>query len=157
VNTRYRSTVRRISTQEVAERAGVDLDYLSRLVDLGLVVPDADGTFSEGDARRARLYRGLERAGLPTEPMIEAVERGALSFAFLDLPVYTIASPVSAARRSGRSPPGKVSRQSVSKTCPRAVLENPVPVLAADPGDTETHFYQRVRECRRGDLNPHPL
>lgn len=82
------SSVRRISTQEVAERAGVDLDYLCRLVDLGLVVPDEDGTFSEGDARRARLYRGLERAGLPTEPMIEALERGALSFAFLDLPVY---------------------------------------------------------------------
>jgi adenylate cyclase len=82
------SSVRRISTQEVAERAGVDLDYLSRLVDLGLVVPDGDGTLSEGDARRARLYRGLERAGLPTEPMIEALERGELSFAFLDLPVY---------------------------------------------------------------------
>ncbi|HET6792520.1 MAG TPA: adenylate/guanylate cyclase domain-containing protein [Actinomycetota bacterium] len=80
--------MRRISTQEVAERAGVDLDYLCRLVDLGLVAPDEDGTFSEGDARRARLYRGLERAGLPTEPMIEALERGALSFAFLDLPVY---------------------------------------------------------------------
>jgi adenylate cyclase len=88
VSTRYRATVRRISTQEVAERAGVDLEYVSRLVNLGLVVPDGDGTFSEGDARRARLYRGLERAGLPTEPMIEALERGALSFAFLDLPVY---------------------------------------------------------------------
>jgi adenylate cyclase len=88
MNTRYRSTVRRISRQEVAERAGVDLDYLSRLVDLGLVVPESDGTFSEGDARRARLSRSLELAGLPTEPMIEALERGALSFAFLDLPVY---------------------------------------------------------------------
>jgi adenylate cyclase len=74
--------------QEVAERAGVDIDYLGRLVDLGLVVPDEDGTFSEGDARRARLYRGLERAGLPTEAMIAALERGELSFAFLDLPVY---------------------------------------------------------------------
>jgi hypothetical protein len=62
VSTRYRATARRISTQEVAERAGVDLDYVSRLVNLGLVVPDGDGTFSEGDARRARLYLGLERA-----------------------------------------------------------------------------------------------
>jgi hypothetical protein len=87
-STEYRATVRRISTQEVAERAGVDLDYVGRLVDLGLLVPDGDGTFSEGDARRARLYRGLERAGLPTEAMIAALERGELSFAFLDLPVY---------------------------------------------------------------------
>jgi hypothetical protein len=61
---------------------------VGRLVDLGLLVPDGDGTFSEGDARRARLYRGLDRAGLPTEAMIAAHERGELSFAFLDLPVY---------------------------------------------------------------------
>ena len=88
MSTEYRATVRRMSTQEVAERAGVDLGYVGRLVDLGLVVPDGDGTFSEGDARRARLYRGLERAGLPTEAMVEALERGELSFAFLDLPVY---------------------------------------------------------------------
>ncbi len=52
------------------------------------MVPDADGTFSEGDARRARLYRGLERAGLPIETTIEALERGEVSFAFLDRPLY---------------------------------------------------------------------
>jgi hypothetical protein len=63
--------MRKISTREVAERAEVDLDYVSRLVDLDLVVPEGDDTFSEGDARRARLYRDLERAGLSTEAMID--------------------------------------------------------------------------------------
>src|SRR6266576_1131400 len=77
-----------ISEQEVAERAGVGHDYVAELVGLGVLAPAADGTFSEGDARRARLYRGLERAGLPMDALVQALEHGDLSFAFLDLPVY---------------------------------------------------------------------
>jgi adenylate cyclase len=41
-----------------------------------------------GHARRARLYGSLERAGLPLDPLVESLEHGELSFAFLDLPVY---------------------------------------------------------------------
>ena len=78
----------RISKAEVAERAGVDLDYVARLVDAGVLAPDADGTFTDGDARRARLYQGLERAGLPIDALVQATERGELSFEFLDHPVY---------------------------------------------------------------------
>jgi adenylate cyclase len=73
---------------EVAERAGVDLGYVTKLNDVGLLAPADDGTFSEGDARRARLYRALERAGLPIQTLVEALERGELSFDFLDHPVY---------------------------------------------------------------------
>jgi adenylate cyclase len=80
--------VSRISGQDVAERAGVDRDYVATLVEAGVVVPAADGTYTEGDARRARLYRALERTGLPMKTLVEALERGELSFAFLDLPVY---------------------------------------------------------------------
>jgi hypothetical protein len=72
-------------TERVAERAGVDLDHVSRFVEAGALVPAADDTFSEGDARRARLYLSLERAGLPMDALVEALERGDLSFAFLDL------------------------------------------------------------------------
>jgi class 3 adenylate cyclase len=77
-----------ISQRQVAERAGVDPTYVGRLVDLGALVPARDATFSEGDARRARLFRGLERSGLPIETVLEALDRGELSFAFLDVPVY---------------------------------------------------------------------
>jgi adenylate cyclase len=77
-----------ITQREVAERAGVDLDYVTRLVDIGVLAPAGDGTFTDGDARRARLCRGLEGAGLPIEALVEALDRGELSFAFLDLPVY---------------------------------------------------------------------
>lgn len=77
-----------ISQRQVAERAGVDPTYVGRLVDVGALVPARDATFSEGDARRARLFRGLERSGLPIETVLEALDRGELSFAFLDVPVY---------------------------------------------------------------------
>jgi adenylate cyclase len=77
-----------ISPEQVAERAGVEPAYVGRLRGVGLLAPDTDGAFSDGDARRARLYRGLERAGLPLEEVAEAVDRGGLSFAFLDRPVY---------------------------------------------------------------------
>jgi adenylate cyclase len=76
-----------LSQQEIADRAGVDLAYVGRLVDLGLLRP-AGGAFSEGDARRARLFRGFEGAGLPLDALVEALEGGELSFAFLDHPVY---------------------------------------------------------------------
>jgi hypothetical protein len=94
--------VNRISQLDVAERAGVDLEYVNRdleyvnrLVDVGVLVPAGDGTFTQGDARRARIYLGLERAGLPIEALVEALERGELSFEFLNLPVYDRFSPLS--------------------------------------------------------------
>jgi adenylate cyclase len=77
-----------MSQHDVAARAGVKVEYVGKLVDLGVLDPTEDGAFSEGDVRRARLYQGLERAGLPIEAMVEALERGELSFTFLDLPVY---------------------------------------------------------------------
>jgi adenylate cyclase len=89
-----------LSQQEVSERAGVNPGYVGRLVDVGALTPARDGTFSEGDARRARLYRGLERSGLPIEAVLEALARGELSFEFLDQPVYDRFSALS--RRSFR-------------------------------------------------------
>jgi adenylate cyclase len=80
--------VREISEREVAERAGVAPDYVTRLVDVGLLAPAAEGSFTDSDVRRVRLYHGLEHSGLPLDEVAEAVDRGGLSFAFLDRPVY---------------------------------------------------------------------
>lgn len=77
-----------ISSQQVAERAGVEPAYIQRLVDVGLLAAATDGSFTDADSRRARLFRGLEHAGVPLEDVAEAVDRGGLSFAFLDRPVY---------------------------------------------------------------------
>jgi adenylate cyclase len=74
--------------QEVAQRAGVDPDYLDRLVELGILTPAAGDAFSPGDALRARWLQSLERAGVPLDGMVAAVRDGALSFSFLDVGAY---------------------------------------------------------------------
>jgi adenylate cyclase len=74
--------------QEVAQRAGVDADYVDRLVELGILTPDSAEVFSAGDALRARWLQSLERAGVPLEGLASAVRDGVLSFAFLDVAAY---------------------------------------------------------------------
>ena len=74
--------------QEVAQRAGVDPGYVDRLVELGIVTPDASGGYSPGDVLRARWVQGLELAGVPLEGMAAAVRDGALSFSFMDVPAF---------------------------------------------------------------------
>jgi adenylate cyclase len=75
--------------EAVAERAGVPVGYVDRLIDLG-ILPNGDSgsLFSAGDLRRVRLVRGLEEGGLPLEGMGTAVRNGDLSFGFLDLPSW---------------------------------------------------------------------
>ncbi len=118
-----------LSQQEVSERAGVDPGYIGRLVDVGALTPAPDGTFSEGDARRARLYRGLERSGLPIEAVLEALERGELTFAFLDVPVYDRFSALS--RRSFR----EVSAQEAIPLELLLVVREAIGFAQADPDD----------------------
>ncbi len=76
------------SRQEVARRAGVDPDYVDRLVELGLLTPGTGDAFSPSDVRRARWVRSLERAGVPLDGMAAAVRDGALSFSFLDVAAF---------------------------------------------------------------------
>ncbi|HEX5936974.1 MAG TPA: adenylate/guanylate cyclase domain-containing protein [Actinomycetota bacterium] len=77
-----------MSLEEVADRAGVEPSFVRRVVRSGVLEAEPDGTFSDGDVRRARVLEGLERAGLPLETIAEAVGRGELQFASLDRPVY---------------------------------------------------------------------
>jgi adenylate cyclase len=74
--------------QEVAQQAGVDPDYVDRLVELGILTPDAGDAFSPGDVRRARWLRSLEQAGVPLDGMAAAVRDGALSLSFLGLTAF---------------------------------------------------------------------
>jgi adenylate cyclase len=72
--------------EALAERAGVDVEYVARLHDLGLLDdPGQRSGFSVGDVRRVRLLRGLEDGGLPLDAIATAVRRGDLAFRFLDL------------------------------------------------------------------------
>jgi class 3 adenylate cyclase len=74
--------------QEVAQRAGLDPDYLDRLVELGILTPAAGEAFSPGDALRARWVQSLERAGVPLEGLAAGVRDGALSFSYLDASAF---------------------------------------------------------------------
>jgi adenylate cyclase len=74
--------------EEVAQRAGVDPEYLDRLVELGILTPAGGDGFSPGDVLRARWLQSLERAGVPLEGLAAAVRDGVLSFSFLDVGAY---------------------------------------------------------------------
>ena len=74
--------------QEIAQRAGVDPNYLDRLVELGILTPGAGAAFSPGDVRRAGWIQSLERAGVPLPEMAAAVRDGALSFSFMDVAAF---------------------------------------------------------------------
>jgi adenylate cyclase len=73
---------------EVAQRAGVDPDYVDRLVELGILTPAAADGFSPGDALRTRWVRSIELAGVPLDGLATAVRDGVLSFSFLDVGAY---------------------------------------------------------------------
>jgi adenylate cyclase len=74
--------------REVAQLAGVDPEYVDRLVELGILRPGSGDTFSSGDVRRARWVRSFEEAGVPLEGMAAAVRDGALSFSYLDASAF---------------------------------------------------------------------
>ena len=56
---------------EAAVRSGVDLAYVDRLIELGILTPDEEGRLSSGDTRRIQMVQSLEtpvsrsRAKLP--------------------------------------------------------------------------------------------
>jgi adenylate cyclase len=76
------------SRAETAERAGVTVDEVSRLVALGILSPREDDRFSPGDVRRAGLVQSLETGGIRSEMLAAALRRGELSLEFMDDPAY---------------------------------------------------------------------
>ena len=78
----------RYQAQEAAKAAEVLPGFVSQLVELDIVSPDEDGSFSTGDVRRIRLMKTLDRAGLPLDGVAEVMRRHGLSLDFYDLPLY---------------------------------------------------------------------
>jgi adenylate cyclase len=75
------------SAADVAERSGVEPDFIDRIVELGILTPEED-RFSPGDVRRVLMARSLEGAGIPLDSVAGAMRRGALSMKFFDSPAY---------------------------------------------------------------------
>jgi len=79
-----RPTVIASGPTQLAERAGVPVPFVERLVELGIVTPAEDGTFSDADVYRVRFVRSSDRGGLSVEAIARAIHEGRFSLAFLD-------------------------------------------------------------------------
>jgi len=76
------------SRQEAAERAGISLDELNRLVEVGVMTPGEGDRLTAGDVRKAELVRSLEATGVPLEGIGAAVRSGMFPLDFMDSPAY---------------------------------------------------------------------
>ena len=76
------------SIEGVAERAGVEPDYVVRLVSLRILTPEEPDRFSPGDVRRVLMARSLEDAGISLDDVAAAIRQGALSLGFFDAASY---------------------------------------------------------------------
>jgi class 3 adenylate cyclase len=84
------------SRAKCAERAGVEPQYIVRLMDLGILGPEDADRFSSGDVRRVMMAKSLEDAGIPLRDVADAIQRGALSLDFLDAASYERVAPLAA-------------------------------------------------------------
>jgi adenylate cyclase len=84
------------SHREVAQKAGVGVSYVNRLVELGILKASGEDAFSQGDVRRARWVHSLEAAGVPLDGMAAAVGDGTISFSFLDASAFDRFAEISA-------------------------------------------------------------
>ena len=87
---RYSAIVETYTRAEAAERAGVGVEELSRLVELDILKPDAGDRFSEGDVRRVGVVHSLVAADIPLDLLADALRRGDLSLDFIDDPAYSL-------------------------------------------------------------------
>jgi len=74
--------------QQLAARAGVEVAYVERLYELGILPerdPDVDLT---GDERRIRVVLSLDRGGIPVDVLGQAIRGGHLALDFVEQPAY---------------------------------------------------------------------
>jgi adenylate cyclase len=83
----------RLSIEDVAERAGVEVGYVGRLVEIGALAPERDG-YGERDAHAVALLHAWEGAGLSAESIVSAIEEGALTLDFLESPGWDLPTPL---------------------------------------------------------------
>jgi adenylate cyclase len=72
-----------LSREEVAERGGVELEFVARLIDAGLLRPEADGRFDPSAVRLMGIVRTLLESGLVIESIAEGIRRGIVTLDFV--------------------------------------------------------------------------
>jgi adenylate cyclase len=76
------------SRRQAADRAGVSLAALDRLIELQLVSPNDMDRFTAGEVRKIGLLVSLTAGGIPEDALAIARRNGGLSLDFLDDPSY---------------------------------------------------------------------
>jgi adenylate cyclase len=69
---------------EAAERAGISVPELRRLVELGIIEPDGAGEFTGGHLRKIGVVTALMAAGIPLDGLGAAIRQGRVTLDFLD-------------------------------------------------------------------------
>ena len=73
-----------------AERAGSTVEEIRQLVELGILQPDVDGRFTEGDVRRIGVVQDLVASSIPLDLLAGALQTGDFSLDFVDHPSYNL-------------------------------------------------------------------
>ncbi len=74
-----------LSIDTLADRSAASAEHVERLVQLGILTPNADGSFRPSDIQRVKMVDALVRSGIASEDIGRAITSGHLSLAFLDL------------------------------------------------------------------------
>jgi adenylate cyclase len=77
------------SAEELSNQAEVPVDFVYRLIELGGLRANRDGSYARSDVGRVRILHAWEEAGLSVEGITELVSAGDLSISWLDAPVMT--------------------------------------------------------------------
>jgi hypothetical protein len=77
-----------LTREDLAASAAVPVEIVDRYTEAGVLAPDEQQRYRDGDVARIRLARSCERGGIPLDGLAKAIAEGALSFDFLDLPQY---------------------------------------------------------------------
>lgn len=94
------------SAEVAAVRAGVEPAEILRLTELGILVPDPDGRYGDGDVRRVLVVFALERSGVSIDGLAQLLREHRFSLRFLDeagANVIAALSDTTFAELSGRS------------------------------------------------------
>jgi adenylate cyclase len=79
-----------LSVTQVAGRAGVETDFVERLIEFGILEPSPETGLSQGDVRRARIIHSIEQTGMSLELIGEASRRGQVDLGFINDPAYEL-------------------------------------------------------------------
>ena len=74
------------SKQEAADRAGVSIEELTQILELGMLGDRGDDRLTAGDIRKVGLIRDLAASGLPLMALAAELKTGRLSLDFMDNP-----------------------------------------------------------------------